>query len=42
MSDPVRRAVVSVATVWHVVNGTRYVRRPTRDAVRAAMEEPEP
>lgn len=39
MTDVARRAGVSVATVSHVLNGTRVVRPATQDAVRAAMEE---
>ncbi|MEU9984111.1 hypothetical protein [Streptomyces sp. NPDC050856] len=42
MSDPVGRAVVPVATVSHVVNGTRFVRPTPRAAVRAVLEGLEP
>ncbi|MFF7857191.1 substrate-binding domain-containing protein [Streptomyces sp. NPDC007904] len=39
MADVARRAGVSVATVSHVLNGTRPVLPPTRQAVLDAVEE---
>ena len=39
MTDVARVANVSVATVSHVVNGTRFVSAERADRVRAAMEE---
>jgi LacI family transcriptional regulator len=39
MKDVARRAGVSTATVSHVINGTRHVEEPTRQAVIAAMRE---
>ncbi|MCS0634932.1 LacI family transcriptional regulator [Streptomyces sp. LP05-1] len=39
MTDVARRAGVSVATVSHVLNDTRFVRPSTREAVRDAIEE---
>ncbi|MBZ4020661.1 LacI family DNA-binding transcriptional regulator [Streptomyces purpurogeneiscleroticus] len=39
MADVARRAGVSVSTVSHVINGTRFVKEETRDQVHAAMRE---
>lgn len=38
ITDVAREAGVSVSTVSHVVNGTRFVKAETRDRVRAAIE----
>lgn len=39
MADVARRAGVSVSTVSHVLNGTRFVREATRDQVMAAVRD---
>ena len=39
MADVARRAGVSVSTVSHVLNGTRFVRESTRDQVMAAIRD---
>ena len=39
MRDVAARAGVSVATVSHVINNTRYVAEGTRERVQAAIEE---
>lgn len=39
MADVARRAGVSISTVSHVLNGTRFVASSTRDAVLSAVDE---
>lgn len=39
LADVARRAGVSITTVSHVVNGTRYVAPETRERVRVALED---